>query len=809
VPLTSFIGREPELDRLRRYLGSTRLLTLTGAPGIGKTRLALEAAAGQWEEFVDGIRFIPVAAIRDPELVLAAIAQAAGVEASGRGPLLDRLAEALRDRRCLLVLDNFEQVVAAGPLLSQILEACPRLCVLVTSRTRLGVRGEREFGVRPLALPDVGQHGTNHVDAVSLVMRSEAGRLFAERAREALPGFAITRENARCIADICRRLDGLPLALELAASWVRMLSLPVLRARLTNRLEFLRAGPTDLPPRQQTLRDAIAWSYDLLSGAEQRLFQRLAVFAGGFTFPAAEAIAEAALPALKGLLDASLVQRVGGPADAEPRFGMLETIRDYARERLAASGEADSLRRRHAAYFLALAEAAQATFHAAGEREALDRLEAAHENLRAALRFLLDQADAEQAFRLGSALQWLWTIRGHVTEARWWLARLLELGRAAARVKDQADLLRTAGRMAHKQSDHAESWPLLEESLALARQIGNRRGVAESLSMLGLVARYRGDYPLARSLSEESLEIYREIGDCWGIGTQLERVGIVAYCQGDVASARALVEESLAVRRQAGDQIFIAYSLAWLGVLAHGGGDHAAARSHYEACLAIWREHGYRAGIAEVVPCAGDLALDEGDLPGARSLLVEGLELGCALAEPRWMIGALEGLAGLAATQHDAARCLRLAGAASAFREAIGEPCRPDRHARLARRLASARQMLEEKAAAIAWEQGRAMSRDRAIAYALDKTTAPAMVEPPKPHSAITGPPDGLTPREHDVVRLVAEGLTNRRIAERLVISERTVGTHVANILGKLGFATRAQIAAWAAQRSSSPAPSP
>jgi predicted ATPase/transcriptional regulator with XRE-family HTH domain len=540
VPLSSFVGRTRELAELERCLGSTRLLTLTGPPGVGKTRLALAVAARQGEAFVDGVHYVSLATIRDSDQVLGTIARSLEVEETEHEPVVDRLADVLRAARLLLFLDNFEQVIDAGPALGALLEACPQLAALVTSRTRLRVRGEREFVVPPLTLPDANP-GMGWPEPTSWILESEAARLFVERAREVRSDFEVTRENARIIVEICRKLDGSPLAIELAAAWVRALSLPSLLARLTDRLTLLTVGATDLPWRQQTWRQAIAWSYDLLNPSQQVLFRRLAVFSGGFTFQSAETVAEATLTALTSLLDTSLVQRVGGaPTDyAEPRFGLLETIRDYAGERLTESGEAEPRRRKHAEYFLTFAETIRRSCQLGAPKEALDLLDFERDNLRFALRYFLDQADAERAFRMKDALIWYWGFRCLPDEARQWGGPLLELARAAGRVKDAADVLRMTGRAAFKQSDDAVAWDRLQKSLALARQVGDLNGIAAALAFLGLVARYRGEYAVARLLSQESLEIYRDLGDTRNVAAQLDRVGMAVFYQGDVATARA------------------------------------------------------------------------------------------------------------------------------------------------------------------------------------------------------------------------------------------------------------------------------
>jgi predicted ATPase/DNA-binding XRE family transcriptional regulator len=722
--LTSFVGRAREVAEVKQRLASCRLVTLTGPPGVGKTRLALEAASELIEDFDGGVRLVPLAAIRNAELVLSAIALTVDVGESDVQRRAAAVSARLRNGRWLLILDNFEQVVVAAPLVAQLLEACPRLSVLVTSRTRLRVRGEREVVVPPLTLPTPSDLAASPGNARVLPDRSEAVQLFVERARDADSDFLVDSENLAAIAEICRQVEGLPLSIELAAAWCKVLAPPIILKRLTSRLALLTTGAADLPLRQQTLRDAIAWSYELLSAAEQTLLRRLAVFVGGFTLAAAEVVGETTVETVTALVEKSLLnldRRGPTERDAEPRFGLLETIRDYALERLTESGEVELLRGRHATYFLAFAESAQQWFHGPQQTVYLDRLDRDHDNLRVALRFFLDREDAEHALRLSGPMQWLWALRCYGDEPRTWLAELGALARSAGRSEDQAQVLRTAGRLAFAHSDYPAARARFEEALVLARHLGDNRGVAESLAYLGLVVRSTGDYSLSRSLSQESLEIYRELGDEWAVGAQLDRVGMAAFYQGDLAAAHSLLEESLQVRQRVGEPNFLAWSLLLIGQVAHHEGDYLTARSRYVESLDLWRRHNYRKGmgICTALASIGDLAIDEGDLASARDRLRECLQLSYADGYWEEVAYSLEGLGGLAALR-DAPECaLRLAGAAAALRATTGDVCPPDLAVRLARRLGRARTLAGEAVAAAAWARGQAMTLEQAIAEAL------------------------------------------------------------------------------------------
>ncbi len=500
-----------------------RLLTLTGPGGVGKTRLALEAAAGLADTFPDGARFVSLAPITDPVLVAPMVAQALGVREAGDEPITERLAAFLRDKRLLLLLDNFEQVVEAAPLVTDLLAACPGLKGLVTSRVRLRLSGERDYPVPPLAVPaPAGPRPFQYAKG------SAAVRLFSERAQAVRPEFALTPENASAVADICRGLDGLPLAIELAAARIKVLPPAALLARLEKRLPLLTGGGRDLPARQQTMRDAIAWSHDLLTPEEQALFRWLAVFVGGFTLEGAEAVVFAGdaldLDVFEGvasLVDKSLLRQEVGP-DEEPRFAMLETIREFGLERLAARGEEAAIQNAHAAYFLALVEQAESALLGPEQMAWLTWLDAAHDNLRAALDWCL-ASDAEAGLRLAGALSLFWQVRGYLLEGRRWLEALL--AQAPQRAALRAKALHAAGQLARHQADIASGISLCEESLAIYRELGDKRGGAYVLRTLGLLVSDGGDPERGRALFERAWRCPARRGMNWALrGTQHARM---------------------------------------------------------------------------------------------------------------------------------------------------------------------------------------------------------------------------------------------------------------------------------------------
>jgi predicted ATPase/transcriptional regulator with XRE-family HTH domain len=730
---TPLIGREREQAVLRRRLvgEGVRLLTLTGPGGIGKTRLALQVAADLVEHYGHGVRFVPLAAARGTDAVGPAIVRCLALADAGGDGAAERLREYLRERHLLLVLDNAEHLVDAAPLVGELLAACPWLQVLATSRAPLRLRAERRFSVPPLELAEPG--GT---DPAALAA-APAVALFVERARAVRPAFALCASNAAAVAAICARLDGMPLAIELAAARMSHLPADALLARLGQRLPLLTTGGPDMPARHRTLRDTIGWSYDLLPPAEQRLFRRLALFDGGGTFAGAEVVCadlaarpdagtEDVLDGLAALIDGSLLLGRTGPG-GEPRFAMLETIREFAVERLEASGELATMRRRHAAYFAERAEALaaeQQRFEDVGIDVALDRVEADLDNLRAALRWADEAGEIETGLRIGAGLDQFWYYRGYLVEGQAWLAgalaRAAEVGavdRPGLR-RARAAALKAIGNMARYQGDVAAARSYWEDALALLNDLGERRAVAHVLRNLGSALTQQGDLAAARVRLDESMAIYRETGDRPGVAMALFHLGFLALAEGDAATAQARCQESLALARAIGNRALVAYSLFHLGRVCAQQGDDAAARARFEECLSIDRALGLRGQVRS--PLAQLVALDvrRGDHAAARgrvaAILADGGPGGDREATRAGLISAAQ----LAVAQGDAARALRLAGAAGVG--APGQPpgllfWLPD----VERSLAVAREALGEEAAACAWTQGRSMATGDAVDLAL------------------------------------------------------------------------------------------
>ncbi|HEX2030166.1 MAG TPA: adenylate/guanylate cyclase domain-containing protein [Actinomycetota bacterium] len=653
--LTSFVGRQRELDDVKEALQRTRLLTLTGPGGTGKTRLSLQVAADLLARYEDGAFFVPLAPITDPSLVIPTIAEVLGLHEEARRPTIEVLVEHLADKDLLLVLDNFEQVVDAAPQVGELLSLTSRTRLLVTSREPLGVHGEHEYPVPPLGVPDPAR-----LPPLGSLSQFEAVSLFLERARAVNPRFEVDEDNAPAVAEITARLDGLPLAIELAAARSKLLTPQAMLKRLGHRLTLLAGGRRDLPGRQQTLRDAIAWSYDLLDDDEARLFVRLSVFVGGFGLEAVDAVCDPdgsltpdAFEAVASLVNKSLLRRIEGPA-GEARFFMLETIREYAMERLEERAEGDDLRRRHAEHFRALAESAAPLLTGERQAEWLEVLAAEHDNLRAAFDWAVERTDAELAFRIGAPLWRFWQFRGHLREARGRLERALALlgGPADAR----ADALEAAGGVAYWTGDFKAAQAFYEACLELRRQVGDVRRVAEALYNLSFIFHVpKGvvDLDRGRQLLEESHELFAEIGDRRGQANVSWAMANVYIRLGERERAEAAARDSLDANRALGDRFGIGWSLHTLAALLITRGETDEAGRHLQGALEIFMDAGDLSGIALLLADFAAAALEDGDEDRAARLAgaaftqaaASGIDLGLAAFVLEGIFAAREELA--------------------------------------------------------------------------------------------------------------------------------------------------------------------
>lgn len=845
MQLTSLVGRERETAVACTLLQrpGVCLLTLTGTGGVGKTRLGLQMAHNLSESFVNGICFVSLAPLSDPDLVMPAIAQTLGlVEKVDQTPL-EQLKLYLRDKQLLLLLDNFEQVAKAATPLVELLQTCPHLKALVTSRTLLHVRGAYEFFVPPLALPDL-----KHLPGREALSQNEAIALFVQRAQAIKNGFEINDINARFIAQVCVQLDGLPLAIELAAARVRLFSPQKLLERLENRLQVLTGGADDLPERQQTLRNTIQWSYDLLHADEQRLFRWLSLFVGGCTLEAIEAVARTlgdkttqVLDGVTSLLNNHLLYK-REQLDGETRLMMLETIREYGLEALAEGGEIEELQRAHAAYYLMLAELSEPELRSGQQQEWLDRLKREYENLRAALKWTQNNRNVELGLRMAGALGLFWYMRGYLSEGRAWLEALLAQDSSGDNVVPvhtdvRAKALNSAGMLVAEQGDYGRAALLVEESMALFQELGDKRGKAAALNIRGIVAKYQGDYERAIALHEECLSLQRELGNKRGVAVALNNLAAISQEQGNYRRALELGEESLAIKRESGNKHGIAQSLVNLGDLARKQGDaaralllaeeslqlfremedtrgialalnnlgeverdqgnYAQAAEALETSVALYRELGNKWGTALALGNQGDLALEMGELEKAKALYKESLALCRAENNTVGVIACLNGLAGVAEAQGATVWAARVWGMADALRNAVGVPISPAERAHYEHSVAAARVHLGEKAFDSAWAEGRTMTSEQVFAT-LERITMPAESIPIVPQiTAVMKPslkptyPNDLTAREVEVLQLLAEGLTSIQIAEKLIISLLTVNTHVRSIYSKLGVTSR------------------
>ena len=798
-PRSSFVGREREMAEVSRLLGATRLLTLTGVGGSGKTRLALEAARDLVEEYPDGVWLVELAPLSEGELVAQAVAGALEVPERPGEPLVDTLMDFLRDRGLLLILDNCEHLVGAVARLAEsLLDSCPRLRILAASREALDIPGEVRWPVPPLSRPDPRRRAT-----VEELESSESARLFVERAWRRDPGFSL-RERSAAVAGICERLEGIPLAIELAAARVGALSVGQISERLEGSLELLSHGGRTATQRQQTLKGTLDWSYDLLPEAERVLFKKLSVFAGGWTLEAAEAVGsgdsvecEDVLELLSGLVDKSLVVAEAA-RDGGMRYRLLEPIRQYAADRLQDGGETRAVRRRHALYFLGLAEVAEAGLEGAKQSAWLERLETEHDNIRAALSWSLERGgDAELGLRMGAALGEFWYSRSYLDEGRRWIEGALErAGRAPTAARAKA--LNGMSFLASYQGDLDRAKVISEEGLRLEGVEHFRTGSGDSVAAalkrtLGLVMSQLGEIEPAIGLFEESLTLSRGAGNSRGVAISLFRLGMALRLRSDKRAEESFVQ-ALALCRELGDTALLATILTHRGMAFVYRGDFVRATASLEEAAATFREQNNRGYLAIDLIYLGWAALLRGDPESAEVLLREGLELERQVGDKICISEALGTFACLAEIRGDDGRAARLFGSAEAMREAMGYYQEPGDRALQEPYLIALRSRLDEASWEEALAEGRTMPLDDAFAYALSVEDHPAAQAP------VTPPPGGLSPREVDVVRLVAEGLTNAQVAKKLYLSPRTVQRHLNSVYHKLGISSRAAATRFAAE---------
>jgi predicted ATPase/DNA-binding CsgD family transcriptional regulator len=831
---TPLVGRDKEVADVCELLKNpdVHLVTLLGTGGIGKTRLSYQVAREIQSYFTDGVCFVHLATLNEPDLVVPIIAQELGIQEIGAQSIFQQIKVALRNKHFLLLLDNFEQVVATAPLIEELLADCPRLKILVTSREVLRLDAEYVFSVPPLGTPDL-----NQLLEDEMVTQYSAIALFFQRAQAVLPTFQLTQTNARTIAEICVRLDGLPLAIELAAARIKLLPPQALLARLSQPFQILVSASQTLPARHQTLRNALQWSYDLLEVEEQRLFRRLSAFSGGWTLEAVEALEQllnegesssiSVLDHVASLFDKSLILHTKQEGE-EPRLIMFVTVGEFALSLLRESHEEEITRRAHARYFLSLVEEAEPHLKGPEQTTWLVKLEIEQENLRAALAWFMMQKDVVSALRFCGSLSRFWYLRGYWSEGRRWLEGALGSEQAANATATRAKALFGAGNLAYYQDDYAKARTLLEESVQIYRQLGIERDYAHALGALGVLVHTQGDHVTAHHYLEESEKLCRKPGSKWELAYLLRKLGFIASREGDLPRAAASAQEGLVLARELGDKSLIAATLLTLGDIAVSQGDLERAVAQDQEGLSLARELGDKSLISIAVQNLGYLAALQGNIAQATVRAQEGLSLARELGDKITITSTLHTLGYLAALRGniDQASTYYLDGISLAleigYEKYVGlhliglaevaiEQEQPRRAARLfgvagtkldvkvdmntmerthyERVVESVRKHLSEKVFTAAWIDGSSMTPEQTLAISEEEPVIQTNVEKALPFAPIL--PDELTSREVEVLGLVAKGWSDAQIAEHLVISPRTVNTHISSIYRKIQVKSR------------------